>query len=139
MEKIYKIPKSIIQQSDKKEKLFDLIMDSIKSYLKEIIEKIILEERAIFCEEEKDVGNGFYTRDLKTPIGEIEDIKVARTREKNFKSVLFEPYSRTAFMIEDLITAMYQEGCSTRDITRILGRIFEIRYSPTETCQKFCV
>jgi transposase-like protein len=34
-------------------------------------------------------------------------------------------------MIKDLITTMYQEGCSKGDITRILGRIFEIRCSPT--------
>jgi hypothetical protein len=39
MEKIYKIIKNFIQQSDKKEKLFNLIMDNIKNYVKEIIEK----------------------------------------------------------------------------------------------------
>jgi hypothetical protein len=32
----------------------------------------------------------FYTRDLETPIGKIENIKVPRTIEKNFKSVIYE-------------------------------------------------
>jgi len=131
MDKKYKSLRDIIQHPNKKEILLDLIMEKLKSELKEIIEEIILEERAIFCEEEKDVGNGFYTRDLKTSIGEIEEIKIPRTREKSFKPALFEPYSRTSFLLEDLIIAMYQEGCSTRDVTRVLERIFEIKYSPT--------
>nr|WP_127016987.1 transposase [Anoxybacter fermentans] len=38
--------------------------------------------------------NGYYTRSLKTKYGNIQDLKVPRDRNSEFKTVLFESYQR---------------------------------------------
>jgi len=53
MEKIYKIIKNFIQQSDKKEKLFNVIMDNIKNYVKEIIGKKLFFKRELYFVKKK--------------------------------------------------------------------------------------
>jgi len=105
-------------------------LEQVLSEIKEFLEFIIFEERQIFCEEMQDVGNGFYKRELNLPFGKIKDLKVARTRFNNFKPSLFEPYQKTAFFLDELITAMYSSGCSKRDISRILENLYGIKYSP---------
>lgn len=91
-------------------------MKKLKKELKELIKEITLEGREVFCEEREDVGNRYYIRDL---IGEIEDIKTLRTRKKNFRPTVIKTYSRTSSLIEGLIVAIYQYGCSIGDVTRI--------------------
>jgi putative transposase len=42
----------------------------------------------------KGYRNGFYTRDLVTSTGQLEEIKVPRDREGHFHTQAFERYSR---------------------------------------------
>jgi transposase-like protein len=131
MEKnLYATLKEIIHHPEKKKMFEKLLIEKIKDTVKDILETIILEERKIFCEEHGDVGNGYFLRSLKTPVGEIKDLKVARTRKKNFRTALFEPYSRDFLALDELIYYMYAGGCSTRDISCTLEKIFGFKYSP---------
>lgn len=131
MEKnLYATLKEIIHHPEKKKMFEKLLTEKIKNMIKDILETIILEERKIFCEEHGDVGNGYFLRSLRTPVGEIKDLKVARTRRKNFRTALFEPYSREFLALDELIYYMYAGGCSTRDISCTLEKIFGFKYSP---------
>jgi transposase-like protein len=129
-ENLYELLKKIIQHPEKKEILEELLVKEIKKMIKNLLETLILEERKVFCEEIGDVGNGYFLRSLKTPLGEIRDLRVARTREKNFKTALFEPYSRGFLYLDELIFYMYEGGCSTRDVARTLEKIYGFKYSP---------
>lgn len=44
--------------------------------------------------ERRGYRNGFYTRDLRTTSGAIEELKVPRDREGNFHTQVFERYQR---------------------------------------------
>ena len=50
--------------------------------------------------------NGFYTRDLVTSTGRMEDLKVPRDREGQFHSQVFERYSRYEPEVAEALTQM---------------------------------
>ncbi|MGC9047045.1 MAG: transposase [Minisyncoccia bacterium] len=58
-------------------------------------------ERDIFIESNNGTKNGTYKRTLNTKYGFIDDLKVPRDRERNFRTMVFEPYRRS-LDIEDL-------------------------------------
>jgi putative transposase len=58
--------------------------------------------------------NGSYTRDLVTPTGRIEDLKVPRDREGEFQTQVFERYNRNAPEVAEALTQMFVSGVSTR-------------------------
>ena len=51
---------------------------------KELLEALIGEEREISLENHPTKANGYYTRDLFTLVGPVEDLKVPRVREGDF-------------------------------------------------------
>jgi len=123
--------KIILSHPEKKEIFEKMLTETIKTEVKNFLETLALAEREIFCEETKDVGNGFRTRTLDTPFGKIENLKVPRTRYENFFPFFLEPYKRSLFTLDELIIAMYQGGCSQRDIARTLTYLLEEKYSPS--------
>jgi transposase-like protein len=58
--------------------------------------------------------NGSYTRDLVTPTGRIEDLKVPRDREGEFHTQAFERYNRYEPEVAEALTQMFVSGTSTR-------------------------
>lgn len=48
--------------------------------------------------------NGFYTRDLVTPTGRMEDLKVPRDRDSQFHSQVFERYNRYEPEVAEALT-----------------------------------
>jgi len=96
------------------------------------MEGMMKEEREIYLEQyEEDKGNGFYTRNLGTKFGTIEEIKVPRVRNGNFRPLLLPYYRRTSWEMEDVVVSMYVGGLSTRDISRFLEAYYGIKYSST--------
>jgi putative transposase len=51
--------------------------------------------------------NGSYTRDLVTPTGRIENLKVPRDREGEFHSQVFERYNRYEPEVAEALTQMF--------------------------------
>ncbi len=72
----------------------------------------MLEERELYLDEHPTKGKGYYTRDLLTLFGPLEDHKVPWVREGDFYPKLL-PYRRRTS-----IEALYASGVSTRDISR---------------------
>ncbi|GHO98772.1 IS256 family transposase [Reticulibacter mediterranei] len=60
--------------------------------------------------------NGSYTRDLVTPTGRIEDLKVPRDREGAFQTQVFESYQRHAPEVAEALTEMFVSGVSTHKV-----------------------
>ena len=53
------------------------------------------EEREIYLENHPTKANGYYTRDLLTLVGPVEDLKVPRVREGDFHPQIL-PYRKQA-------------------------------------------
>jgi putative transposase len=60
--------------------------------------------------------NGSYTRDLVTPTGRIEDLKVPRDREGEFHTQVFERYNRYEPEVAEALTQMFVSGTSTHKV-----------------------
>src|SRR5256884_9341702 len=63
--------------------------------------------------------NGSYTRDLVTPTGRIEDLKVPRDREGEFHSQVFERYKRYEPEVAAALTQMFVSGTSTHKVGEV--------------------
>lgn len=101
-----------------------------KSAVKNFLESIMLEEREIYLEEHDTKANGFYTRDLLTLFGCVENLKVPRVREGDFHPAIL-PYKRKiSFDLGSVILLLFSIGISMRKIAKILESIYEIFYSP---------
>ena len=102
----------------------------IKETVKKEIEKIMKIEQDVFLSENTGIKNGYYTRNLKTKYGEIDDMKVPRNRDNSFHSAVID-YNNRAIAMDDLIISMYSNGVSTRRISNILKTLFNNKYSPS--------
>ncbi len=116
------------QEEERKKLLKEALKAELRSAAKDLLEEIALAERKLFCEQNEDVCNGYYSRGLDGLFGKI-DVRVPRTRDKVFRPFFLEPYKRTSYELEDLVVAMYQGGCSTRDISRTVGALIDGKYS----------
>ena len=67
--------------------------------------------------------NGSYTRDLVTPTGRIEDLKVPRDREGVFHSQVFERYNRYEPEVAEALTQMFVNGVSTHKVGEIAATL----------------
>ena len=110
------------------EDLDKILWEVVRKTVKETLETIMNTERDMFIEKNDGTMNGTYRRTLNTKYGFIDDLRVPKDREGNFKTMVFEPYRRS-LDIEDLILALYSNGISTRRISMILDEIFHGRYS----------
>jgi putative transposase len=67
----------------------------------------------------KGYRNGFYTRDLVTSTGRIEDINVPRDRAGQFHTQVFERYSRYEPHLAEGLTEMFVAGASTHKVGEV--------------------
>jgi transposase-like protein len=95
------------QEEGRKELLKEALKAELRSAAKDLLEEIAVAERELFCEQNEDVCNGYYSRGLDGLFGKI-DVRVPRTRDKVFRPFFLEPYKRTSYELEDLVVAMYQ-------------------------------
>jgi transposase-like protein len=67
--------------------------------------------------------NGFYTRDLVTSTGRIEDLKVPRDREGEFHTHVFERYNRYEPEVAEALTDMFVSGTSTHKVGKVAEKL----------------
>jgi putative transposase len=70
--------------------------------------------------------NGFYTRDLITPTGRIDDLKVPRDREGAFQTQAFERYSRYEPEVSEALTQMFVSGTSTHKVGEVAEKLMGV-------------
>jgi putative transposase len=67
----------------------------------------------------KGYRNGYYSRDLVTTSGRIEDLQVPRDREGQFHTQVFERYRRYEPQVAQGLTEMFVAGASTHKIGEV--------------------
>lgn len=67
----------------------------------------------------KGYRNGFYTRDLGTTEGVIEDLKVPRDREGQFQTQVFKRFARYEPQVEEGLREMFVAGVSTAKVGEV--------------------
>jgi putative transposase len=67
----------------------------------------------------KGYRNGFYSRDVVTSSGRLEDLKVPRDREGHFHTQVFDRYSRDVPHIAEGLTQMFVAGTSTHKVGEV--------------------
>ena len=110
------------------EELDKKVSEIVRSTVKEFMESLMRGEIQAFLEEREGQRNGYYERDIGTRYGKINDLRVPRDRNNEFKTALFEPYQRN-IGIYDLVVSMYSKGISTRKMAEILEELFHNKYS----------
>ena len=105
-----------------------IVTEVARKAVKKFIENLMNTERYVFLMENQGQKNGYYSRSMKTRLGEINNLNVPRDREESFQTAAFEPYSRS-IRIDELILALYPKGISTRNSAEIMQTIFQNRYS----------
>jgi putative transposase len=87
--------------------------------VKEMLEALMREGREIYLEQHLTKANGYYTRDLLTLVGPLEDLKVPRVREGGFHPRI-PCRKKTSLELSEAIHALYAVGVSTRKISVFL-------------------
>lgn len=78
-----------------------------------------------------DKGNGYFQRELGTPLGKL-DLRVPRDRDGDFRpSVLPDPYQRDYPERNDLLQSLFLNGYSPNHIRRTLNSL-NLHYNPKE-------
>ena len=113
-----------------RDQILERFTEQIKDLIKNLLEKLMLEERELYLEAHPTKGNGYYTRDLLTLFGPLEDLKVPRVREGDFHPKLLPYRRRTSIELSEAILALYASEASTRDISRFLESVYGAFYSP---------
>jgi len=112
------------------EKIIERVMEEVKVMVKDLLERLMLEEREIYLERHPTKGNGYYTRNLLTLHGPVEDLRVPRVREGGFRPAILPQRRRASLELSEAILAMYASGLSTRDISKFLETVYGAFYSP---------
>jgi putative transposase len=60
--------------------------------------------------------NGYYTRDLVTGLGLLEQLRVPRSRQPGFQPSLFARYQRRHQVVDQFIRTLFFLGVSSRDV-----------------------
>lgn len=67
-----------------------------------------------------DYRNGYYTRDLRSGMGDIVGLRVPRTRSGGFYPTVLTKYERVQGVVDDGILEMYLRGVSTHNVGHVL-------------------
>ena len=111
----------------KPENFHQYLRTEIRHATRAVMEEIMREELSHFLQaewgesttERKGYRNGFYTRDLMTTSGPIEDLNVPRDREGAFHTQAFEHYCRYEPQVAEGLTQMFVAGTSTHKVGEV--------------------
>lgn len=85
-----------------------------KKVVKQALETVMIAEREVFLKENGGIKNDFYERNIDTALGKLENLKISRDKEGNFRAKLIEPYKR-----KDI-------GLEVRSVAQALESVFEV-------------
>ncbi len=106
------------------EDLLSLARRHLKSFLETSLELELTASLGcgahVRSKERRDYRNGYYTRDLATGFGLLQDLRVPRSRQGGFQPSLFERYKRRKQEVDGFIQALFFAGVSTRAVAEVL-------------------
>src|SRR2546428_836835 len=95
----------------------------IEAVMREELEQCLGAEWGECTPERKGYRNGYYTRDLVTKTGRIEDLSVPRDREGQFHTQVFERYGRYEPEVAEALTEMFVSGTSTHKVGSVAEKL----------------
>ncbi|MBC7109323.1 MAG: transposase [Methanomassiliicoccales archaeon] len=98
--------------------------------IRNLLENLMREERELYLEQHPTKANGYYTRDLLTLTGPLENLRVPRVREGDFHPRILPYRKRASVDLSEAILTLYAVGLSTRNISRFLEGVYGAFYSP---------
>ena len=109
--------------------------ERVRAAVKAVLEQVLEEEMAehVGARHRERVAtrtgerNGSYGRDLITPVGRIEQLRVPRDRDGTFTTQVFEEYHRATGEVEDAVLEMWLQGISQRKIAQVTERLGAVR------------
>src|SRR5947209_5272118 len=109
------------------ENFHQYLRTEIRHATRMVMEEIMSEELSSFLgakwgectPESKGYRNEFYTRDLMTTSGPIEDLNVPRDRAGQFHTQVFEQYRRYEPQVAEGLTQMFVAGTSTHKVGEV--------------------
>ena len=118
----------------KPENFHQYLRAEIRAATRTVMEEIMREELSHFlgaawgesAAQRKGYRNGFYTRDLMTTTGPIEDLAVPRDRAGEFHTQAFEQYSRFEPQVAEGLTQMFVAGTSTHKVGEVAQRLLGV-------------
>jgi putative transposase len=118
------------------EKMRAAVRLTLVTILEEEVDALVGAPRYARTPSRQDQRNGYYTRDLGTTVGEIEDLPVPRTR-KGFRSQLFERYQRRQATLDTAIGEMFVYGISTTRVGEVVETLTDSKPSPSTVSRVF--
>jgi len=112
------------------------IQFTLVTILEEEVNALVGAPRYARTAQRRDQRNGFYTRDLVTTMGEIENLPVPRTR-RGFRSQLFERYQRRQAALDTAISEMFVYGVSTTRVGEVVETLTGTHPSPSTVSRVF--
>jgi transposase-like protein len=107
------------------------IRNAVKAVFEQILEEEMTEHIGASRRERSPnrtgERNGNYNRDLITPVGKIEQLRVPRDRDGTFTTQVFEEYHRSTGEVEDAILEMWLQGISQRKIAEVTQKLGAVR------------
>ncbi len=118
----------------KPEDFHQYLRAEIRDATRTVMEEIMREELSQFLgaawgestAQRKGYRNGFYTRDLMTTAGPIEDLTVPRDRAGEFHTQAFEQYSRYEPQVAEGLTQMFVTGTSTHKVGEVAQKLMGV-------------
>jgi putative transposase len=118
----------------KPENFHQYLRAEIRDATRTVMEEIMREELSHFLgaawgestAQRKGYRNGFYTLDLMTTTGPIEDLAVPRDRAGEFHTQAFEQYSRFELQVAEGLTQMFVAGTSTHKVGEVAQRLLGV-------------
>ncbi len=98
----------------------------IKQVMREELEQCIGASWGECTPTRRGYRNGSYTRDLVTPTGRIEDLKVPRDRAGAFHTQVFERYARYEPEVAEALTDMFVSGTSTQKVGKVAEKLLGV-------------
>jgi len=118
------------------EKMRAAVRLTLVTILEEEVNTLLDAPRYARSPQRRDRRNGYYTRNLGTTVGEIEDLPVPRTR-KGFHSQLFARYQRRQAMLDGAIGEMFVYGVSTTRVGEVIETLTGTKPSPSTVSRVF--
>lgn len=113
------------------------LKEQARSGLRVLLERVMQEELQALLgarwgehtEQRRGYRNGYYTRDLGTTQGIIEDLQVPRDRAGSFQTQVFENYARYEPAVEAGLRDMFVAGVSTAKVGEVAEQLIGVKPS----------
>jgi len=112
---------------------------NIKELLRGLLEETMQDELVIYTGREwnqklnkkVDYRNGYYYRDLLTPYGNMNKLRIPRLRKTKLKTMVFKNYQRRTKAVDRALKDIFLAGVSTRRVGEALSCLLDTPVSAT--------